>query len=58
MFFVAMLDKGFLDREKVPEAWDAIKYVADSVSNGYVDVYEQKKMLEEEYRIRFADVTV
>lgn len=58
MFFTAMLDKGFLTREQVPDAWAAICYVADSVSKGYVNIYEQKKMLEEEYRIRFADITV
>jgi hypothetical protein len=54
---MAMLDKGFLTREQVPEAWAAICYVADSVSKGYVNIYEQQKVLEEEYQIRFADIT-
>lgn len=57
MFFTAMLDKGFLTREQVPEAWAAICYVADSVSKGYVNIYQQQKVLEEEYQIRFIDIT-
>ena len=58
LFFTAMLDKSYLEPEEIRGAWDAICYVADSVSKGYVDLYDNKKMLEEEYHIKFTDITV
>lgn len=53
IFFTALLDKGIVDRENLTEVWAATCYVADSIKEGYVNIYEQQKMLEEEYGIRF-----
>lgn len=57
IFFTAVLDKGFIDREQIPELWDAVVYVSGSIIEGYVNVFEQKKMLEEEYGITFAKLS-
>ena len=54
IFFTALLDKGIVSRENIPEVWAATCYVADSIKEGYVNIFEQQKMLQEEYGIRFA----
>ena len=58
IFFTAMMDKGIVQREQVPEMWDACCYVADSIIQGYVNVYEQQRMLQEEYGISFEKIRV
>lgn len=58
IFFTALLDKGIVTRENIPEVWAATCYVADSIKEGYVNIYEQQKMLEEEYSIRFSKLRV
>lgn len=54
IFFTAALDKGFLKREQVPAFWDAALYVSGSIIDGYVNIFEEKKMLTEEYGIEFS----
>lgn len=54
IFFTAVLDKGFLEREQIPALWDAVLYVSGSIIDGYVNIFEQKKMLEEEYGVTFS----
>lgn len=56
IFFTALLDKGFVPRERIPDLWDACLYVSDSIIKGYCNVYEQRKMLQEEYGIKFSDL--
>ena len=58
IFFTAILDKGFLPTEDIPKLWDAVLYVSGSIIEGYVDIYEQKKMLEEEYGVTFSKLEV
>ena len=58
IFFMASLDKGIIERENVPKLWEAVCYVADSIKNGYVNVYEQQRILEEEYGITFSKLRV
>lgn len=58
IFFTAVLDKGFLPPEDIPKLWDAVLYVSKSIIDGYVDIYENKKMLEEEYGVTFSKLEV
>ena len=58
IFFTALLDKGIIEREEMPHLWASVCYVADSIKEGYVNIYEQQKMLEEEYGIRFNKLRV
>ena len=54
IFFTAILDKGFVKSEEIPALWDAVLYVSGSIVEGYVNIFEQKKMLLEEYGIEFS----
>lgn len=54
IMFTAILDKGFVERERIPDLWNAVQYVSQSIIDGYVNVYDQLKMLEEEYGIEFS----
>ena len=47
----ALLDKGFLDPDRMRDAWDAINAMADSIRRGYVDYNDLRRTLEEEYEI-------
>lgn len=58
IFFTAILDKGYVDREKIPALWDSVLYVSGSIIDGYVNIFEQKKMLLEEYGIEFSELGV
>lgn len=58
IFFTAVLDKGFLQPEEIPKLWDAVLYVSKSIIDGYVNIYENKKMLEEEYGVTFSKLEV
>ena len=58
IFFAAVLDKGIVEREQVPKLWESVCYLADSIKEGYVNVYESQKMLEEEYGITFSKLRV
>ena len=58
IFFCALLDKGIVSKENLPEVWEAACYVADSIKEGYVNIYEQQQMLEEEYGVRFSKLRV
>lgn len=58
IFFTAMMDKGIVPREQVPKMWDACLYVSDSIIKGYVNIYEQQRVLQEEYGISFEKIRV
>ena len=46
-----LLDRGLLEPEQIPEAWDAINSKADSVRLGYCSVADLAGALREEYGI-------
>ncbi len=54
IFFIAALDKGIMERENVPKLWEAVLYASDSIKRGYINVYEQQRILEEEYGVTFS----
>jgi hypothetical protein len=58
IFFVAVLDKGIVEREDIPKLWEAVCYVSDSIKQGYINIYEQQRILEDEYGITFAKLEV
>lgn len=58
VFFTAILDKGFIPREEMTKFWAACLYVSDSFAKNYATIYEQQKVLEEEYGIRFSKLEV
>jgi len=47
----ALLDKGFLDAEQMPEAWAAINDMSDSIVKGYVKYEDLRQTLAEEYQV-------
>lgn len=58
IFFTALLDKAIIEPEEVKQVWDACLYVSDSIVKGYVNVYEQQKILKEEYGVTFDKIIV
>lgn len=58
IFFTAVLDKGHLPTEDIPKLWESVLYVSKSIIDGYVNIYENKKMLEEEYGVTFSKLEV
>ena len=51
LIFTALLDGGYLEPEELFAAWKKVQYLTDSVDKGYVNIYELRKTLREEYRI-------
>ena len=58
IFFTAVLDKGHLPTEEIPKLWESVLYVSKSIIDGYVNIYENKRMLEEEYGVTFSKLEV
>ena len=51
MCFHALIDKGFLQPEQVKPAWDAVKYLADSMNKNYVKLQDLYDSLRDEYGV-------
>lgn len=51
LIFTALLDGGHLEPEELFAAWKRVQYLTDSVDKGYVNIFELRKVLREEYRI-------
>lgn len=51
MCFHALIDKGYLQPEQVKPAWDAVKYLADSMNKGYVKLQDLYDSLRDEYGV-------
>ena len=51
MCFHALIDKGFLQPQQVKPAWNAVKYLADSMNKGYVKLQDLYDSLRDEYDV-------
>ena len=51
MCFHTLIDKGFLQPEQVKPAWEAVKYLAESINKGYVNLQDLYDSLRDEYGI-------
>ena len=53
IFLTVLVDK-FNGAEYIKEVWIAVNNLSDSISKGYVDLFDLKKVLEEEYNIELS----
>ena len=53
IFLTVLVDK-FNGAEYIKEVWTAVNNLSDSISKGYVDLFDLKKVLEEEYNIELS----
>ena len=51
IILMGLLDKGYLDKDDVPGAWDAINAKSEAVKKKYCSVHDLKKALRDEYEI-------
>lgn len=54
IFLTVMVDKFGYDADKLKAVWDEINKLSESVVNGYVDLYDLKQVLIDEYGIELA----
>ena len=54
IFLTVMVDKFGYDADKLKAVWDEINKLSESVINGYVDLYDLKQVLIDEYGIELA----
>lgn len=53
IIFTAALDSGILDTEQLRALWDKVEYLSDSIKEGYVNVHDLQKTIQEEYGVIF-----
>ena len=53
IFLTVLVDK-FNGAEYIKEVWAAVNSLSDSISKGYVDLFDLKKVLKEEYNIELS----
>ena len=50
IFLTVLVDK-FAGEDYIQDVWREVNSLSDSISKGYVDLWDLKKVLEEEYNI-------
>lgn len=51
VFLTVMVDKFGYDADKLKAVWDEINKLSDSIAKGYVNLYDLKQVLADEYEI-------
>lgn len=51
VFLTVMVDKFEYDAEKLKSVWDEVNKLSDSIAKGYVNLWDLKQVLADEYEI-------
>ena len=51
IFLTVLLDKENADKEIIKRVWGEVNELSDSIAKGYVNIYDLRKTLSEEYDI-------
>ena len=51
IIFFALVNSDIIDKDKLPQLWEDVNYVSDSIVKGYINAADLKRTLREEWDI-------